>query len=160
MDQDAKKKALRLFTYGLYVVTAADGDEVAGGTINWVSQASFAPPLVMLGVKSDSHLHALLERTGKLALNVLGEDQKHIAQDFFKPSKVEGGLLNGQPFEAGPNTGAPLLTQLPAWVEAKVTDTIKRGDHTVVVAEVIDAGVRKSDAKALDMWTTGWFYGG
>ena len=68
MNLEAKKKVLRSFTYGLYVLTAKDGDEVAAGTVNWVTQASFQPPLVAVGLKRDSHLHALVERTGKLAL--------------------------------------------------------------------------------------------
>lgn len=160
MDAALKKQALRLFTYGLYVATAAKGDELSAGTVNWISQASFQPPLIMAAVKGDSHLHALIEATGTFALNVLGADQQSIAQDFFRPSKREGSSLNGHPFEPGPETGAPLLTELPAWVECRVTDTVARGDHTVYVAEVIEAGVRDGNAKVLDMWNTGWFYAG
>ena len=78
MNLEAKKKVLRSFTYGLYVLTAKDGDEVAAGTVNWVTQASFQPPLVAVGLKRDSHLHALVERTGKLALMTLAHDQKAI----------------------------------------------------------------------------------
>jgi flavin reductase (DIM6/NTAB) family NADH-FMN oxidoreductase RutF len=44
MDLEAKKKVLRNFTYGLYILTAQDGEEVAAGTVNWVTQASFQPP--------------------------------------------------------------------------------------------------------------------
>lgn len=160
MDQAVKKKALRLFTYGLYVQTARHEGELAAGTVNWVSQASFNPPLVMVAVKADSHLHTVIERSGRFALNVLSAEQQSIAQDFFRPTQVSGQTLNGHPFEEGPATGSPLLTELPAWVECQVTDTVKRGDHTVFVAEVIEAGVRDEEAKALDMWNTGWFYAG
>jgi flavin reductase (DIM6/NTAB) family NADH-FMN oxidoreductase RutF len=60
MDLEAKKKVLRSFTYGLYILTAQDGEEVAAGTVNWVTQASFQPPLIALGVKAESRLHALI----------------------------------------------------------------------------------------------------
>lgn len=160
MDVQVKKAALRLFTYGLYIATAADGDQVAAGTINWVSQASFQPPLVMAAVKKDSHLHQLIEAGGTLALNVLSAAQQTIAQDFFRPTQREDAHLNGHPFEPGPITGAPLLTELPAWVEVRVTDAVKRGDHTVFVGEVVEAGIRDDTAQALDMWNTGWFYAG
>ncbi|MDP7346375.1 MAG: flavin reductase, partial [Anaerolineales bacterium] len=63
MDADAKKTVLRKITYGLYVLTASAGDELAAGTVNWLSQASFTPPLVMIGVKTDSGVHALIERS-------------------------------------------------------------------------------------------------
>ncbi len=160
MDAARKKQALRLFTYGLYIASAADKDDVAAGTVNWVSQGSFQPPLVMVAVKGDSHLHALIESTHQFALNVLGSEQKSIAQDFFRPSQREGESLNGHPFSAGPTTGSPLFSELPAWVECRVTQTIGGGDHTIYVAEVVDAGVNNDDAKALDMWNTGWFYAG
>ncbi|MGQ9693077.1 MAG: flavin reductase family protein, partial [Thermaceae bacterium] len=129
------------------------------GTVNWVTQASFTPPLLALGVKRDSRLYALLRETGVLGLNVLAHDQKSIAQDFFKPTQREGDRLNGHPFEPGPKTGVPLLTELPYWLEAQVVEVVERGDHAVVVAEVVEAGVRY-EAKPLVMWETGWFYGG
>lgn len=161
MDAAAKKHALRLFTYGLYVGTAGTGDEIAAGTINWVSQASFEPPLIMAAVKADkSHLHTLIEATGQFAVNVLGADQQTTAQDFFRPTQREGQTINGHPYNPGPATGSPLLTELPAWVECRVVGKVSHGDHTVFVAEVIEAGVRDPAAKALDMWNTGWFYAG
>jgi flavin reductase (DIM6/NTAB) family NADH-FMN oxidoreductase RutF len=160
MNTEVKKQTLRLLTYGLYVLTAADGDEVAAGTVNWLSQASFTPPLVMVGVKQASNLHRLIEHGGSFAVNILGEDQKDVAAAFFGPSQVQGGHINGYDFEQGSETGAPLLTDLPAWFEARVTDTVKRGDHTVFVAEVVSVGVRDPHAKPLEMWDTGWFYGG
>ncbi|MCS7220861.1 MAG: flavin reductase family protein [Anaerolineae bacterium] len=160
MNPETRKRTLRLLTYGLYILTARDGENLAAGTVNWLSQASFTPPLVMLGVKVDSRLHELIERSGALAVNILGAGQKEIAAAFFRPSQVENGRINGYAFEPGPLTGAPLLTDLPAWFEARVTDVVKRGDHTVFVAEVVSAGLRDPQAKPLEMWDTGWFYGG
>ena len=49
MDPQAKKVALRAINYGLYVLTAKDGDELAAASVNWLSQASFEPPLIMVG---------------------------------------------------------------------------------------------------------------
>ncbi len=159
MDLEAKKKVLRSFTYGLYLLTAKEGEEYAAGTVNWVTQASFNPPLVALGVKGNSHLHALIERTGRLALMTLAHDQKAIAQDFFKPTVREEDRLNGHPFVPSPTFGLPLLTELPYWLEAEVRHLHKGGDHSLVVAEVVEAGVRY-EAKPLILWDTGWFYGG
>jgi flavin reductase (DIM6/NTAB) family NADH-FMN oxidoreductase RutF len=45
MDADAKKVALRMIAYGIYVLTADDGKgNVEAATVNWVTQGSFAPP--------------------------------------------------------------------------------------------------------------------
>ena len=47
MDEDAKKTALRMIPYGIYVLTAEAPDgSTAAATVNWVTQTSFKPPLV------------------------------------------------------------------------------------------------------------------
>lgn len=160
MDAETRKQVLRRLTYGLYVLTAAHGPETAAGTVNWLSQASFNPPLVMVGIKADSRLHALVERSGAFAVNVLGADQKDAAQAFFRPTQVAGNTINGYAFRPGPATGSPVLGVVPAWFEARVTDAVKRGDHTVFVAEVVEAALQDPAARPLEMWDTGWFYGG
>ena len=160
MDPAAKKIALRAINYGLYVLTAADGDECAASGVNWLSQASFDPPLVMVGLNADSGAAALVARTGAFAVNVLAEDQLEIGKAFFRSTSVEGGAINGHRFEVGPATGAPLLHAVPYWFEARVTDTVARGDHTVFVAEVVDAGVRDEGATPLLLRSTGMNYGG
>ena len=57
MDADAKKTALRMIPYGLYVLTAAGKDgRKSAATVNWVTQASFAPPLVAVGEIGRAHV--------------------------------------------------------------------------------------------------------
>ncbi|HEY8450159.1 MAG TPA: flavin reductase family protein [Bacillota bacterium] len=158
MDPQVKKQVLRKLTYGLYVAAAVDGEQAAAATINWLSQASFEPPLVMMAIKKDSGLHSLLDRGVPVAVNILGADQKAIAEAFFRPTQRDGNTLNGHPFQPG-TSGAPLLTDVPAAFEAKVVGSLPGGDHTVFVVEVTDAHLRR-DEKPLEMWDTGWFYGG
>lgn len=160
MDPQDKKVALRSIQYGLQVLTSIDGEELAAAGVNWLSQASFEPPLIMVAVKADNDSHAIIERSGVLALNVLAEDQLDVAKAFFRTTVVEGDTLNGYRFEPGPETGCPLLVDAPYWFEARVTDTVKRGDHTVFVAEVVGAGVRDESAAPLSLRATGMNYGG
>jgi flavin reductase (DIM6/NTAB) family NADH-FMN oxidoreductase RutF len=141
MDADAKKTVLRMIPYGLYVLTAqAQDGRVAAATVNWVTQASFAPPLVVVGVKADSSAHGIVKEAGAFALNVLGKGQQAIAGTFFKPAERVGNTLGGEPFRAGA-TGAPILERLPAYVECRLVETIEKGDHSIFVGEVVDAGL-------------------
>ena len=143
MDQDAKKTALRMIPYGLFVLTAEGKEGVAAATVNWVTQASFAPPLVAVGVKVDSHAHGLIKETNAFALNILGKGQNALAFTFFKPAAKEGSKISGEPYRAGA-TGAPILTNAPAYVECRLVGTVEKGDHSVFVGEVVEAGVSKS----------------
>src|ERR1700677_69486 len=120
MDADAKKLALRMIPYGIYVLTADDGKgNVGAATVNWVTQGSFAPPLVVVGVKADSGAHTVVKGTGKFALNMLGKDQKGLAFTFFKPAKLEEGKLSGQAFHRGAN-GVPILDAAIGAIECEV----------------------------------------
>ena len=142
MDNDAKKTALRMIPYGLYVLTAESKDgKVAAATVNWVTQAAFAPPLVAVGVKADSGAHAIIKSSGTFALNVLTKGQNGLAFTFFKSLEREGDSIGGEAFSAGKATGAPILAKAAAFVECKLVDTVEKGDHSLFVGEVVEAGV-------------------
>ena len=141
MDPDAKKTALRMIPYGLYVLMSESADgKVSAAAVSWVTQASFEPALVVVGVRKDSLAHSIVQETGSFSLNMLGKDQQSLAFTFFKPQERDGQTIGGEPFRAG-TTGAPILENAPAFVECKVVDTVGKGDHSIVVAEVVDAGV-------------------
>src|SRR5919198_4003688 len=113
MNADAKKTVLRMIPYGIYVLTADDGKgNIAAATVNWVTQTAFAPPLVVVGVKTDSGAYQVVKAARTFALNMLGKDQKGLAFTFFKPAAVADGKLSGQAFRNGA-TGAPLLIEAP-----------------------------------------------
>ncbi|RME50014.1 MAG: flavin reductase [Caldilineae bacterium] len=167
MNVDAKKTALRMIPYGLYILTAEGKDgKVAAATVNWVTQVSFQPPLLVVGVKADSLAHAVIKESRAFALNMLGKGQQSLAFTFFKPLEREGNTIGGEAFHAG-TTGAPVLESTPAYVECRLVETVERGDHSVFVAEVVDAGVRQSPAGRPDdaiLWLKDLgenvFYGG
>ena len=80
MNADAKKAVLRMIPYGIYVLTADDGKgNIAAATVNWVTQTAFAPPLVVVGVKTDSGAYQVVKNAKTFALNMLGKDQKGLA---------------------------------------------------------------------------------
>jgi len=141
MDEKAKKTALRMIPYGLYVLTArSESGSVAAATVNWVTQASFEPPLVVVGVKMGSGPHAVIKKSKTFALNVLGKDQADIAPRFFKHVEREGDTVAGVPFRPG-STGAPILEGCPGYLECSLQLTLEKGDHSIFIGEVIDAGV-------------------
>jgi flavin reductase (DIM6/NTAB) family NADH-FMN oxidoreductase RutF len=158
MDPAVKKKALRLLTYGLCVATSRDASGPAAGTINWISQSSFTPPLVMAAIKADSALHRAIAASRVFAVHAVGKSQKELAIAFFRGAQPSGDTLNGYRVETG-QTGAPLLVDPPAWFECRVVNEVGGGDHTIFVGEVVDAGVR-SEEEALTLRETGFAYGG
>lgn len=167
MDADAKKTTLRMIPYGIYVLTAQTKDgEVAAATVNWVTQTSFDPPLLAVGVKADSGAYATLKKAEHFALNMLGKGQQGAAFTFFKPVEKDGNSLSGEPYRDG-TTGAPILENAPACAECRVAEIVERGDHHIVVAEVVDVHLAqppegRADDAILHMRDLGdnVFYGG
>ena len=89
MDADAKKTALRMIPYGIYVLTAESKDgKVAASTVNWVTQTAFAPPLVVVGVKADSGAHAIIKESKVFALNMLGKEQNETGLCFLQVARA------------------------------------------------------------------------
>lgn len=160
MDPDVKKKALRMINYGLYVLTSKDGDKVDAATVNWVTQASFSPPLVVVGVKKDSDSFGLIKNSRGFALNVLGEDQKDLAFAFFKHVEPDGNKIGPATFSVNETSGAPVLAETPGWFACKVVNIDETGDHAVVIGEVVDAGLNNESAEPMFMRPLKLFYGG
>ncbi len=162
-----KKTALRMIPYGIYVLTAETVDgSVAAATVNWVTQSSFKPPLVVVGLKADSSAYGVVKSAGHFALNMLGKGQQGIAFGFFKPAQRDGDRIGDELCHAG-STGAPLLESALASVECRVVEIVERGDHHIVVGEVVDAHAGelpegRPDAVILEMKDLGnnVFYGG
>ena len=145
MDDNAKKTALRMIPYGIYVMTTKGEDGSLGAaTVNWVTQTAFAPPLIAVGVKADSSVYEMVKESRGFALNMLGKGQQGMAFGFFKPSEVDGNKISGEPFEAGAETGSPILQNATASVECKVVEIVEQGDHHIVVGEVVNAHVAKA----------------
>ena len=76
-----------------------------------------------------------------LALNILGKGQESIAFTFFKSLERDGDQIGGQPFRSG-KTGAPILENLPTFVECALVGSVEKGDHSVFAGEVVEAGLR------------------
>jgi len=167
MNPDHKKTVLRMIPYGIYVLTSDDGKgNISAATVNWVTQTAFAPPLLVVGVKTDSGTYQTVKTAQTFALNMLGKDQKSLAFTFFRPADVSDGKLSGQSFRKG-TTGAPILIDALGAVECRVVSIVEQGDHHIVVGEVIDVHLSKPpigrpDSAILEMRDLGdnVFYGG
>jgi flavin reductase (DIM6/NTAB) family NADH-FMN oxidoreductase RutF len=159
MDTKAKKETLRLLTNGVYVLTSRNGGDYGVATVTWVSQVSFQPPLVMAALRKDGNVFRCLQASGVAVLHIVGSDQQDLAQKFFSTTKESNGLLNGEPFIEG-KTFAPVLKNLSAYLECKLTDTCEDyGDHAIVILEVVEAGNRGT-VVPLVVNDSPWKYGG
>jgi flavin reductase (DIM6/NTAB) family NADH-FMN oxidoreductase RutF len=140
LDETAKRTALRLFTYGLYVVTVRDEDDANAFTANWLTQVSFDPPMLSVSVENESHSIGLIHRNGSFTVNVLGAGQRELAGLLGKRWEKMPDKLAQVPHHAGPN-GCAVLDDALAFLECEVAGSTPAGDSTVFTARIVGAGV-------------------
>jgi len=160
MDQAAKKTVLRQFPYGLYAVTVAAGGEEHAMTANWVTQAAFEPPMVVVAVENTSKTIALMRDSHHFAISVLQQGQRELAGKLGRTSEQSPQKLKGIKTKPAPVSGVPVLADSLGWVECRVVATLPAGDHTLVLGEVVAAGVEHEDGAALTLQEAGFKYSG
>lgn len=166
MDETEKKKALRMVPYGLYLMGVRRKEvsdlqrDLNAFVASWVTQVSFKPPMLVVGVKRDTHSNEMLRESRVFTLNILGHDQKDLAQRFFKDQPVSATHFGETIYTRGAQTGCPVFPDTPAHVECEVVDIVDHeNDHSIVVAKVVDAAHRR-EAGPLTHKETGWHYAG
>lgn len=130
------ENALSSFTYGLYVVTVAAGDVRNAMVASWVSQASYDPPRVLVGIKKTRLTHELLKRVDRFGLMVVqkGKEGELPSLKGGDPEKK----FAGRDIEST-DTGVFFFTEFLWSMELTVVDRFDAGDHTIFVGEIIDA---------------------
>lgn len=158
MDPKIKKQALRTFTYGLYAVSCANEGEVNAFTANWLTQVSFEPPLLAVSVENDSRSLPMILRSRIFTVNVFRADDRELAGHLGKSAVQHPDKLNSVKYTLGAN-GCPILDDTLAWVACEVRHSVETGDSTLIVAEVVDAGVQ-GEGQPLSMAAAGFRHAG
>jgi flavin reductase (DIM6/NTAB) family NADH-FMN oxidoreductase RutF len=160
MDPAVKKQVLRQFTYGLFAITCCEGEEVNAFTANWLTQVSFEPPLLAVSVENNSKSLPMIQRSRKFAVNILhtGTEQRKLAGDLGKSALKYPQKMASIAYETR-GDGYIVLQDALSWVGCVVQQTHPAGDSTLLVAEVVDAGV-VAEGQPLTMNEAGFRHAG
>jgi flavin reductase (DIM6/NTAB) family NADH-FMN oxidoreductase RutF len=156
----AKRTVLRMFHYGLYVITARDDAGVAGGfTANWVTQTGFEPPMVAVGIAVDARTLQLIRATGLFAVNVIEDGNRDLLRRLGRPAFKAPDKLEGLDLRAAAH-GTPVLATALGYVECALRGELQYGaDHQLIVGEIVDAGAFR-DGPVQTMAAAGMKYSG
>lgn len=139
IDHDLFRAVLGRFATGITVVTAADADDTPHGmTVSAFASLSLEPPLVLACIANDATMAPLLTKCPTFAVNVLNEHQEALSRRFSGP--LDNRFL-GVGYRAG-ELGNPILDDVLAWLECRIISRHESGDHTILVGQVEQAGVR------------------
>ena len=69
--------------YGLYVLTASEGEKDNGCIINTVMQVTSDPVQVAIAVNKKNYTNGMIQRTKKFNLSILSLDAKFVTFNHF-----------------------------------------------------------------------------
>ncbi len=138
------KRAMYKLTYGLFVLTAKEGEKDNGCIINTAGQVTSEPNRISIAVNKANYTHGMVERTGRFNISMIseaadfalfqrfgfqsGRDTDKFAGFESSVKRSENGLLY---VTAGTN----------AYISAKVEQMLDLGSHTLFIAAVEDMDV-------------------
>lgn len=163
MSDDKIKDALNLMRYGFYSITSCTDDDVNAMVANWVTQASFEPRLIAMGLQKTCYTHGLIEKGGSFAVNIFKAEDSDALMPFTKGRSKAPDKMEEAQFTRAPETGCPVLEGAAAYVECRVVDLIDvGGDHDILVGEVVGGDVMKEaeTEEILALTDLGWSYAG
>lgn len=140
-------KSVYKISYGLYVLTASEGDKDNGCIINTLMQLTSSPMQIAVTVNKANLTHDMIKNTGKFNVSVIDQTadfslfkhfgfqsgrntQKFGTPDSYKftPHYSDNGLLY---IKSGTN----------AFMSGKVVNEIDLGTHTMFIAEMTDGEI-------------------
>jgi len=159
-----RRRVLWTMPSGLYVIGSRGSDPADKNlmTANWVTQLSFNPKWIGVGVEHTAHTHRLIEDSRCFSVSIIDREDRAIVRRFTKPVEVDmaAQTLNGFAYVERV-TGAPVLAQAVAFVDCEVREQLQTGDHSFFAGEVVDCGfLRAEDTAVLRMEDTRMNYGG
>lgn len=133
-------------TYGLFVVTAREGDKDNGCITNTAAQVTDTPLRISLTVNKANYTHGMIERTGEFNVSILSEKASF---DTFKHFGFQSGRdvnkFDGYTTAKRADNGIYYITEgTNAYISAKVVQSVDLGTHTMFIADVT-GGEKLSD---------------
>ena len=151
---DPPLELFRRLTSGLYVIGVAHDRQRNAFTAAWLSQVSFEPLLLALGVNPAHASYPLLSAAGCFTVSVLRRGQLELARHFGTVSGRLVDKLAGQRWQAALG-GAPVLTDAAAYLECRVIGRHVAGDHELVLGQVVGGRVLDPEATPMTYGETG-----
>jgi len=137
-----KLEALWKLSYGMYVVSSMDGEELNGQIANTVFQITSEPPTIAVSINKGNLTHEFIEQSKVFSVSILSveADMKLIGHFGFKSGRGFNKFENMN-YKSG-ITGAPIVMENTiGCLEAEVIDSLDVGTHTVFIGKVVDAGI-------------------
>lgn len=134
-SEEAIKKAVRSFSYGLFIITASFQGKDNGQTANTCFQITSEPTQIAIGINKSNLTHDLIAQSGKFGVSILDRNGHDLARRFGYQSGRNIDKFEGLKAHRG-QSGIMLPDQVLATLEAEVVAQLDAGTHTLFLGRV------------------------
>lgn len=131
LDADRFREALSYWASGVSIVAFRDDARVIATTVSAFTSLSVDPPLVLFALGANATVLPFLQPGTDFGVSILAREQSRLGSVFADPLPV-----GPDPF---PPEGSPLVRGALVGLGCTVRETLRGGDHTIVIATVRDA---------------------
>ena len=137
------KKAMYKMSYGLFVLTAVNGDDSSGCIINTAIQAASEPNQISIAVNKANFTHDLVKASKKFNISVISQDAKF---ELFKHFGFQSGrkvdkFVDFNAYKVSRNNLPYIREGTNAFFSVEVEKEIDLGSHTMFIGTVTDMEV-------------------
>ena len=114
--------------------------------------------MVVVAVESTSKMIEMIRDAHHFAISVFHAGQRDLAEKLGQGPAAASPKLKGIKTKPAPMSSAPVLADALGWLECRVVATLPSGDHTLVLGEVVEAGVEREGVQPLTPQASGLKY--
>jgi flavin reductase (DIM6/NTAB) family NADH-FMN oxidoreductase RutF len=159
MDTDSYRALMRHQAGAVTVIAAGGAGYRSGITATAFSSLSDDPPAILACVSLKSSVHAVIRETGAFSVNILANDQQHVAEQFSGKTGLKGeDRFTGSSWSVL-TTGAPVLQGALASLDCQLSDQHGFSTHSIFIG-MVQGGRFRAEAQPLlyfrnDYWDLG-----
>ncbi|GAB1470520.1 flavin reductase family protein [Chloroflexota bacterium] len=132
------RSAMRAWSAGVTVVTAVQGEERHGMTVNSFTSISLEPATISISLQRNTRTYDLIQRSGAFGLTILADDQAQVSDLFAGRNPEVSDRIAAVQTETLVS-GSPLIVGGLAWLDCRIVHTYDAGMSTLFIAEVLAA---------------------
>ncbi|KYH46358.1 reductase [Branchiibius sp. NY16-3462-2] len=136
------------FATGVTILTTRTTDIEHAMTANGVMSLSLEPVLLGASIEVDARFHDAVLEAGVWGVSILPSSATGTAQWLATRGRPLHNQLDRIPHVRG-ITGVALLSGALAHIECETTDTLRTGDHTLLVGHVVSVATGDDQSAAL-----------
>ena len=123
------------FATGVTVVSTCRQGKPAGITVNAFCSVSLEPPLVLVCIDLISLTLPAIRESGSFAVNILTNEQEQLSRCFAGSTEERYEHFCYADFHIAA-TGAPVIDDVLAFIDARVVAEYPAGDHVIFLGQV------------------------